>query len=72
MKLLFLMQDLHWMLQKMANAVDTFTTFDEQPPNRRCRRRRFAALYRGSIWLCALFSKSVARRVSRGAPELSR
>jgi hypothetical protein len=23
-----------------------------EPPNPRCRRRRFAALYRGSIWLC--------------------
>jgi hypothetical protein len=24
-------------------------------PNPACSRRRFAALYRGSIWLCAAF-----------------
>ena len=42
------------------------------PPNPRCRRRRFAALYRGTISLCAVSLKSEARRVNRGAPELYR
>ena len=41
-------------------------------PNTACRRRRFAALYCGSIWFCARLRYSKAQRESRAAPELIR